>query len=642
MSKLAKALSSAAGNAGGAGLNVEDVFSTYLWAGNNSTQTITTGIDVAGEGGLIWTKPRTTDSTDSNHKLFDTARGQNKVLYTNRTNVQETGRPLTYTSTGFTLDAGSPYYGFNKTGVNYASWTFRKAPGFFDVVTYTGNGVAGRQIAHSLNGTVGSVMIKVTSTTSNWFVWHRSLNQNGLLSLNLTNAVSADGVITASSDTTVTLENWLNSNGKEYVMYLFAHDVQEFGADGDESVIKCGSYTTDGSGNATVNLGFDPQWILSKRTNATGAWYIRDVMRGMPVDGDNALLSPNTSGAEAASSFALRPSATGFTAFNDAASQTNIYIAIRRPMKVPESGTEVFNGVLTYSDNSLSTGFPVDIGFPVDLAWVTYTSLASGALWMHRLTGLTSNPQPGKGKLAPSGTTAEGNSGELWGGDNNTGYRIYGHSYQRICYGFKRAAGFMDMVSYTGTGSATTQAHNLGAVPELMIVKCRSEANQFWAVYAGDPTDFLQLNTTAASGDLASVWNDTSPTSGVFTVGTRDEVNGSAKTYIAYLFATLAGVSKVGSYTGAGAYSLNLDMGFTGGARFFLCKRTDASGDWYYWDTMRGIVAGNDPYLLLNTTATQVTNTDYVDPLAAGLTLTAAGSSTINVSGGSYIFLAIA
>jgi hypothetical protein len=73
-----------------------------------------------------------------------------------------------------------------------------------------------------------------------------------------------------------------------------------------------------------------------------------------------------------------------------------------------------------------------------------------------------------------------------------------------------------------------------------------------------------------------------------------------------------------------------------------LCKRTDAIGSWYMYDTARGIIAGNDPYLLVDTTAIEATATDYVDPLASGLTLTAAGSGTINISGGTYIYLAIA
>jgi hypothetical protein len=112
-------------------------------------------------------------------------------------------------------------------------------------------------------------------------------------------------------------------------------------------------------------------------------------------------------------------------------------------------------------------------------------------------------------------------------------------------------------------------------------------------------------------------------------------------TYIAYLFATLAGVSKVGSYTGTGA-DLNVDCGFSAGARFILIKRTDSTGDWYVWDSARGIVAGNDPYLLLNSLAAEVTSTDYIDPLSSGFTVTSSAPAALNASGGTYIFLAIA
>ena len=73
-----------------------------------------------------------------------------------------------------------------------------------------------------------------------------------------------------------------------------------------------------------------------------------------------------------------------------------------------------------------------------------------------------------------------------------------------------------------------------------------------------------------------------------------------------------------------------------------MVKRTDASGNWYVWDTTQGIVVGNDPYLLLNTTAAQVTSTDYIDPLASGFTVTSTAPAGLNASGGTYIFLAIA
>jgi hypothetical protein len=110
---------------------------------------------------------------------------------------------------------------------------------------------------------------------------------------------------------------------------------------------------------------------------------------------------------------------------------------------------------------------------------------------------------------------------------------------------------------------------------------------------------------------------------------------------VAYLFATCAGVSKVGSYTGTGT-TLQVNCGFTAGSRFVLIKRTDSTGDWYVWNSALGIIAGNDPYILLNSTAAQVTGTDYVDTYNAGFEISSTAPAGINASAGTYIFLAIA
>ena len=124
-------------------------------------------------------------------------------------------------------------------------------------------------------------------------------------------------------------------------------------------------------------------------------------------------------------------------------------------------------------------------------------------------------------------------------------------------------------------------------------------------------------------------------------MGTDASNNSSGDNYIAYLFASVPGISKVGSYTGTGS-DLNVDCGFSAGARFVLIKRTDATGDWYAYDSVQGIVAGNDPYLLLNTTAAQVTGTDYIDPLSSGFTVTSSAPTGLNASSGTYLFYAIA
>jgi hypothetical protein len=133
----------------------------------------------------------------------------------------------------------------------------------------------------------------------------------------------------------------------------------------------------------------------------------------------------------------------------------------------------------------------------------------------------------------------------------------------------------------------------------------------------------------------------TTPTASVFSLGTAANTNNSGDNYVAYLFATLAGVSKVGSYTGSGT-TKQIDCGFTGGARFVLIKRTDVAGAWYVWDSARGIVSGNDPYLLLNSSAAEVTNTDYIDTYSAGFEISSTAPAAINANGGTFVFLAVA
>lgn len=116
--------------------------------------------------------------------------------------------------------------------------------------------------------------------------------------------------------------------------------------------------------------------------------------------------------------------------------------------------------------------------------------------------------------------------------------------------------------------------------------------------------------------------------------------------YVAYLFATLPGISKVGSYIGNGGSagsngtSQTINCGFTTGARFILIKRADAVGDWYIWDTTRGIGTGNDPHLSLNTIAAEVSD-DSIDPDNSGFIVNQISATNINVTGANYVFLSI-
>jgi hypothetical protein len=219
-------------------------------------------------------------------------------------------------------------------------------------------------------------------------------------------------------------------------------------------------------------------------------------------------------------------------------------------------------------------------------------------------------------------------------------------------YLWRRAPGFFDVVAYTGDGTtARSIPHNLGVAPEMMFHKRRNNTNDWYVPdfqnsqllilngnYAAFNTSILANYYGSGNGSSGGAGSLVTPDASTFTVTPNANVNGSGDNYIAYLFASLPGISKVGSYTGNGT-SQTIDCGFTSGTRFILVKRTDSTGDWYVWDTERGIVAGNDPYLELNTTDAEVTSTDWVDPASSGFIV---NGTTINASSASYIFYAIA
>jgi hypothetical protein len=628
----------AAAGVGGGGEYIEDVFSTYLYTGTGAARTITNGIDLAGEGGMVWIKCR---GSAFDNEIMDTARGITKDLITNGNFGEFTNSYVTsVNSSGFSVSSSATV---NQNTNTYASWTFRKAPKFFDVVTYTGNGTSGRQIAHSLESVPGMIIVKRTDATRNWCVYHRSLGNTNQIILNSTAALESTALWNSTNPTSTnfTVNNDLdvNGSGATYVAYLFAHDAGGFGEEEDQNIISCGSYTGNGSATGpVVNLGWEPQWLLIKSTGVKD-WVIYDTMRGLPLPSSNdEQLFANTADS---TQFAnrIRLTATGFeiassNADSNSSGVNYIYIAIRRPMKTPESGTEVF--AIDNMTNASTAPPGLISGFPVDFA-IEYQNVASGSSANTR----TTTRLLGETHLQISSTDAE-----VANTDHKTDYQNGFYDYTNTisnfyAHMFRRAPGFMDVVGYAGTGVTRTVAHNLGVAPEMIIVKTRSTAEN-WIVYhsALTATSYRYLNSSSSSGTTIIAWNNTEPTATDFTVGVWNNVNGSGVTNIAYLFATLDGVSKVGSYTGTGA-DLNVDCGFATGARFILIRRTDADGDWYVWDSLRGITAGNDPYLLLNSTAAQVTSTDYIDPLASGFTVTSSAPAALNASGGSYIFLAI-
>lgn len=642
MSLASKLLSASGGGADK--LYVDDVFSAYTYTGNGATQTINNGIDLAGKGGLVWIRLR---NASRNHILVDSARG-NYRLISNSTAAQTTPSDVSLLGNGFSIT--NTVGDVNNNTSTFVSWTFRKAPKFFDAVTYTGNG-ANRVIAHSLGQEVGMILIKRTDTTSDWQVYHRSLANTEYMVLNST-AVKATGDTRWNSTTPTTsvfslgTDASVNASGGSYVAYAFAHDPS---ADG---IIQCGSYAGNGSVFPTINLGWEPQFLMVKRSSGgAGSWQMLDVMRGINTGSIDATLQANSSASESMQDVAY-PTATGFQIESSSTeintnSSTYIYLAIRRPNKPPTTGTRVYNAIARTGTGADVT--VTGVGFAPDLYLPAGRSSGSNyASMFSRLTGnqryliisLTAGEQNDSNAV-----TAFNIDGVSLGTDSGSGGIVNTSGSTYINHFFKRAPGVFDVVCYTGTGVARTVDHSLGVAPGLMIVKTRSGSGEAWIVgYASSPDAATILALNSTNGNMSgnpTIFNSTRPTSSVLSLGTATNVNANTATYVAYLFATKPGISKVGSYTGNGS-SQTIPCGFTTGARFILIKRTNTTGDWYVWDTARGVVAGNDPHLSLNTTAAEVTTNDSIDPDPSGFIVNQVAATNINVSGGTYIFLAIA
>jgi hypothetical protein len=652
MSNIKKLMMSAAG---GAGLNVEEVFSTYLYEGNgsNNTRSINNGLDLANEGGIIWTKNR---EQTGDHVIFDPQvfpDGDHWIYVNLSTAPQDMGsRIFDTTSTGYQISNDNNRY--NASARDYVSWSFRKAPKFFDVVTWNGNNQSTRNISHNLGSVPGAMIVSGYTNAEDRWVYHRKMNpsapQNYAAKLHENGGVSTEDRWrqTAPTDTQFTVDTDLNTSGRSYFAYLFAHNDGDggHGPDGQQDIIKCGSFTTNSSGiGEDVNLGWEPQWLLV-RSITYGDWKLVDTTRGYPAykQGNSATqrLEAEDTASEATQIYGGILSNTGFK-IQDNANTTYMYIAIRRgPMAVPEDATEVFDPIA--ANNSAGTFNTT--GFRVDFQIMRPYNATRSTFVNDRMRGVeTLSTQTGtSGPYLLTNTAASEVNNYMTMGWTNDGFRTASGGYPSdpvVYYNLKRAPNFFEMVTYTGNAPARTINLGLGSVPKMMWIKCR-DGGEEWCIYhsGAGATKFLTLNQNYGTQTSSDRWNNTTPTDTQFSLGNHREVNRDDNIYIAYLFGEVSGISKMGSYTGNGQAQV-IDCGFTAGARFVMIKRTNTTGDWYYWDVERGIVTGSESRLAFNLDAAEVTNTDFIDPNNSGFALQAAYTAVNNLND-EYIFYAIA
>ena len=371
-----------------------------------------------------------------------------------------------------------------------------------------------------------------------------------------------------------------------------------------------------------------------------------DSMRGISTGGADERLEADTNGAEVTGTNFLDLTPTGFkiTTTNGTlnAEQTYIYMTIRRPdplVQKPQLATDVFamttgNGSSTIP--SLVSNFPVDF-FTVRQPAQSNNWVTSARLMQGKYINLNST----SAETALANATFDSNSGAY-------AANWIDSTYQGWLW--KRHAGF-DLVAYDGNSIAGRQLpHSLSQTPEMFWVRPRTgagAANQNWRVYhkglngGTNPEQYyLGLDQTNAESSHTQFWNDTAPTSTHVTLGTSVEGNYSGYTYLMMLFASVDGISSVGSFTGSGS-SRTITVGFQ--PRFIILKNTSRSNGWITFDTVRGWGEGadvydTDAYMWLNDSAAHVTGGFNVGgPTSTGFSLHA-GDISNNQSGDNYIY----
>jgi|10_taG_2_1085330.scaffolds.fasta_scaffold36646_2 hypothetical protein len=261
--------------------------------------------------------------------------------------------------------------------------------------------------------------------------------------------------------------------------------------------------------------------------------------------------------------------------------------------------------------------------------------------------GDSNAPPDGITSIDSNGFTLGANTSNTNGGwsyeineDKDNGQGNSG-KYVAWCWKESATAGF-DIVAFEGNTTARTISHSLSAVPHFIIVKERDNDNN-WIVYhhkntSAPETDFLKLESTDATYDDATAWNDTAPTSSVFSVGAAAMVNRDSM--ITYLFTSVQGFSKFGSYTGNGnADGTFIYTGFR--PAWLMFKRTDASSNaWIIVDNKRNTFNPQDNWLASSSGNAEATHTRF-DFLSNGFKARQNYDNT-NASGGNYIYMAFA
>ena len=641
-------------------------FNTVLYSGNGGTQSIT-GLNFS--PGLVWIKKR---NTTEDHAWFDTVRGTQQQISSNLTSAgYTTSNALSsFNSDGFTTGNNGAT---NNGSGTYVAWNF-KAGGAavantdgsvnsqvsvndtlgFSIVKWTGTNAI-NTIGHGLSSAPELILIKSLDVVANWQVYAEPIGNNYKLALNTTDTKGSTSRFDSTSPTTSVFTFRDVGITGDQIAYCFTSK---------PGFSKVGSYTGNGSTNGPiVQTGFEPAFLLVKGTDNTSSWLIYDNKRTPSNPRNNVLLANTTSADIITSNVNVDFFANGFqikatNADLNSNSLNYIYLAFAAdgstttPSLANSFAPEIYTG---NGGTQAITG----TGFKPDLVWSKERSRSS-------TNHILSDSIRGVGKsLMTNNTNAEGTRGVTSFDSNGFTYtypseggdaNFNGQTY--VAWNWKaggtpsintdgtitsivsanQAAGF-SVVKYTGivNGNAKSFGHGLNNIPDMVIVKDIDWSVPSWFVWHKDLTGndyYLRLESTNAEAQSSGIFAST-PTSTVVNIGNDSGVGDRTDNYIAYCFTSIAGYSKVGTYTSTYPSTTSINVGFQ--PSFVMIKSYNQARNWVMHDSARGA----DEQLYANlTNAESNTGTDF-QFTSTGFNVSGGGNDLDGGSSYSYIYLAI-
>ena len=514
-------------------------------------------------------------------------------------------------------------YRWNRQGYMSYVAEIGVAPKVLDIVTWAGNDSPMREIPHNLGTVPGMIIVKRTSSSANWMVWHKDLTPKHHLYLNLDNSQKDDSTAFPTQPTKdhfyVGGQNQVNGGDQNFVAYVFAADTA--------GKVKCGIYEGDYS-NISVDLGFKAGFFLTKCITQSYDWTATTLTASL----QRKRWNPNQSySLEGNSSYNIDLNHSswlnliGSTIAYNTNNEKYVYLAIAHDVAGPNStqlnllgnqDLEYFPAGTKITSNLAASGSKISFGsdyFSGDDGSLKAVNPTVNGQWFFDI-----QPDTGNKWLIWAKCTTASNHHRMYDSERNYGHYLrpsdsYGYRYdtqgiQRpnssagyivgdsfalnnggddyIYWNFLAAPQFFDIqkyVGYQGSGGKVVE-HDLGVDPGMIIIKNLTGNSNNWVVWhhstGNDMTWRLNQQNYPLSGGIYTNWcSNVTDKSFTLKGGGYSEWNSSNQDYIAYVFAKDTPYVKCGTYAGTGSGNNSINVGFR--PRWMLIKRTNSYNDWW-------------------------------------------------------------